>query len=34
MARDRLDLMKKDETIYRIGATPAPDLSNMRRTVP
>jgi len=32
IARDRLDMMKPGETIYRIDPTPTPDQSNMRIT--
>jgi cell division protein FtsB len=32
IARDRLDMMKDGETIYRIDPTPAPDQSHMRLT--
>jgi cell division protein FtsB len=32
IARDRLDLMKEGETIYRIDPAPTPDQSNMRLT--
>jgi cell division protein FtsB len=31
IARDRLDMMKDGETIYRIDPSPTPDQSNMRR---
>jgi cell division protein FtsB len=31
IARDRLDMMKEGETIYRIDPSPTPDQSNMRR---
>ena len=30
IARDRLDMMKEGETIYRIDPAPTPDQSNMR----
>jgi cell division protein FtsB len=30
IARDRLDMMKQGETIYRIDPAPTPDQSNMR----
>ena len=32
IARDRLDMMKDGETIYRIDPAPTPDQSNMRLT--
>jgi len=32
IARDRLDMMKEGETIYRIDPAPTPDQSNMRLT--
>lgn len=32
IARDRLDMMKDGETIYRIDPTPPPDQSHMRLT--
>lgn len=31
VARDRLDMMKEGETIYRVDAQPTPDLSRMKR---
>jgi cell division protein FtsB len=32
IARDRLDMMKDGETIYRIDPAPTPDISHMRLT--
>lgn len=31
IARDRLEMMKEGETIYRVDAQPTPDLSRMKR---